>query len=161
MSKLVLHIFLFGLLAVPIWIGSQRSEHAAYSYELKTVPVYCNLPLDTVSVPFPFSFSDFWLGFPLDWMGHNYPSWGWGCGGCIVYSDYPAWNPGGMWQFNFSNPVEIPIKDSLCQDTIKEVPIVEDSLKNLDSVLIMPRKSIKERLLLRFQNMRLFFRKVR
>jgi hypothetical protein len=85
-----------------------------------------------------------------------------GCGGCNVYNEYyPGWNPGGFGSFNFPNPVVSASTDTLCQDTIKKAPMIEDSLKRIDSALIPSKKSFKDRLKMRFQKWRLFSGKAR
>ena len=160
MRSLIIHIGILGLLIAAIWMGSPRSRRVIYSSELKTEPTYYTPPADTVSSPYLFIIGDYWLNFPIDWSGMNYYPWSMGCGGCIVYNEYyPGWNPGGFGSFNFPNPVVSASTDTLCQDTINEVPLVEDSLKKIDSALIPPKKSFKDRLLMRFQKMRLFSRK--
>ncbi len=160
MRSLIIHMGILGLLVATIWLGGQRSRRVIYSSELKTEPTYYTPPLDTVSAPYLFIIGDYWLNFPFDWSGMNYYPWSMGCGGCIVYNEYyPGWNPGGFGLFNFPNPVVLASVDTLCQDTISEVPLVEDSLRKIDSALIPPKKSFKDRLLMRFQKMRLFSRK--
>lgn len=160
MRSLIIHMGILGLLIAAIWMGSPRSRWVIYSSELKTEPTYYTPPVDTVSAPYLFIIGDYWLNFPIDWLGMNYNPWSLGCGGCIVYNEYyPGWNPGGFGLFNFPNPVVLASVDTLCQDTISEVPLVEDSLKKIDSALIPPKKSFKDRWMMRFQKMRLFSRK--
>ncbi len=160
MRSLIIHIGILGLLVGTIWMGGHRSRPVICSSELKTEPTYYTPPLDTVSAPYLFIIGDYWLNFPIGWSGMNYYPWGWGCGGCIVYNEYyPGWNPGGFGSFNIPNPVVLASVDTLCQDTIKKAPMIEDSLRKIDSALIPPKKSFKDRLLMRFQKMRLFSRK--
>jgi hypothetical protein len=153
---------ILGLLVATIWVGGQRSSQVTYTSELKTEPIYFTTPADTVSVPYLFIIDDYWLNFPIDWSGMNYYPWSMGCGGCIVYNEYyPGWNPGGFGSFNFPNPVVSASTDTLCQDTIKKAPMIEDSLKRIDSALIPSKKSFKDRLKMRFQKWRLFSGKAR
>jgi hypothetical protein len=160
MRSLIIHMGILGLLVATIWMGGQCSRRVMYSSELKTEPTYYTPPVDTVSAPYLFIIGDYWLNFPNDWLGMNYNPWSLGCGGCIVYNEYyPGWNPGGFGSFNFPNPVAIASTDTLCRDTIKKVPIIEDYLIGEDSVPNVTKKKMRQKVMLFFQNLRSVGRK--
>ncbi len=155
MRSLIIHMGILGLLVATIWLGGQRSRRVIYSSELKTEPTYYTPPVDTVSAPYLFIIGDYWLNFTIDWSGMNYYPWSMGCGGCIVYNEYyPGWNPGGFGSFNFPNPVVSASTDTLCQDTIKRVRFIEDSLIEKVAVSIVTKKKMGQKVKLFFQNLR-------
>lgn len=156
MRSLIIHMGILGLLVATIWMVGQRSSRVLYSSELKTEPTYYTPRLDTVSAPYLFLIGDYWTNFPIDmpWI-YYFPSSGSGCGGCVVYNEYyPGWNPRGFGSFNFPNPVVLAFVDTLCQDTIKKVPMIEDSLIEKVMVPIVIKKKMGQKVKLFFQNLR-------
>ena len=131
-------------------VGIENSSERYTDYVFKTEPDQFNLPIDTtpyfnfILIPWDFQFLPF-SAYSCNWW---YPA----CGGCIVYDQ--GWPLGRDFYPNaFPNAAKIPTDSTLCLDTIKKSPVVEDSLLVQDSI-VTPRKSWRYKFRSWFQNLR-------
>jgi hypothetical protein len=130
-------------------VGIENSSERYTDYVFKTEPAQFNLPIDTtpyfnfILIPWDFQL------FSFPWSGYNwYPT----CGGCIVYDQ--GWPLGRDFYPNgSSNDAKFPSDSTLCLDTIKKSPVVEDSLL-VRNANISPRKSWRYKFRAWFQNLR-------
>ena len=130
-------------------VGIENSSERYTNFVFKTEPAQFNLPIDTtpyfnfILIPWDFQL------FSFPWTGYNwYPT----CGGCIVYDH--GWPLGSNFNPNgFPNAAQLPTDSTLCLDTIKKPPKVEDSLLVHDSI-VTPRKSWRYKFRSWFQNLR-------
>lgn len=127
-------------------VVDKRYSGVSVAYVLKTEPIYCNQLVDTTPyfIQIPWGFQWFLLPSYCNW----YPI----CGGCIVFnSGFPLYPFDNHY---FPITTNQMIADSaLCVDTIKDSPIVEDSLMLQDSI-VTPRKSWRHKFRTWFQNLR-------
>ena len=138
------------LILLFFWVAfstlEKRFPRGSIDYVLNTEPIYCNQPVDTTPYFFliPWDFQWFLLPSYYNW----YPF----CGGCVVNdTGFPLYPLDNHYFPVTSN--QMMADTTLCLDTIKKSPVVEDSLKIQDSI-VTPRKSWRHKFRSWFQNLR-------
>lgn len=138
-------ILLFFWVAFSTW--EKRFPRGSIDYVLNTEPIYCNQPVDTTPYFFLIPWDFQWILLP-SYCCNWYPI----CGGCVVYDNqFPFHNFDNHYFPVTSN--QMMADTTLCLDTIKKSPEVEDFLKFQDSI-VTPRKSWRHKVRLWFQNLR-------